>query len=176
LLLQIEYKDLGGAECVQIWDVRGPQCIREDWRPGERFRAELALPKEKWNTLEGMLFNVGLITNFASSCRHWFNERLDAKKVSSDADWWKPTTTGEVVKSWGYHLALALNPSVPVDQAWQTEKKPGDLSPPLEMGQHGMHKNRYSRFRELQAMMFSKDECDLDSCTRPIPGATAVLL
>jgi hypothetical protein len=86
-------------------------------------------------------------------------------------DWHRKTTTGEVIQSWGYYVALALNPSVPVDNAWQDDMKPGDLFPPMAMGRHGMHKNRFRRMRELQAMMFSKDESELDP--RAIRGATA---
>ena len=62
--VQVEYEE-GGEKLVQIWDVRGPTFIKEDWRPGDRFGAKIALSPSKYNTLEKMLFNVGLITPFA---------------------------------------------------------------------------------------------------------------
>ena len=60
----MEYEE-GGEKLVQIWDVRGPTFIKEDWRPGDHFGAKIALSPSKYNTLEKMLFNVGLITPFA---------------------------------------------------------------------------------------------------------------
>ena len=86
-LIQVDYTDLGGMQQVQIWDIRGPQFIRNDWRPGERFLASLNVPKAKHNTLEKMLFNVGLITPFAKECTKWFNQRLDSK---GETDWTRP--------------------------------------------------------------------------------------
>ena len=168
---QIEYDDLGGRSQVQIWDVRGSQFVREDWRPGERFRGTLMLSATKTNTLESMLFNVGLFTPFAQDCASFFNERLDPK---GEKDWNRPTTAGEVLQSWGYYITLALNPSVPVEQAWRKKRQPGDLFPPLDMGRHGMSKNRLKKMRELQAQMFSVDEDELDAndpwryCRAPI--------
>ena len=103
---QIDYVDLGGAKLVQIWDVRGPQFVREDWRAEERFRATIRnVSESKRDTLEGMLFNVALITPFAEQCALWFNERLEA---TGKKDWNRPTTKGEVLKSWGYYVALVL--------------------------------------------------------------------
>jgi hypothetical protein len=119
---QVDYVDQGGRALVQIWDVRGPQFVKEDWRPGERFRAQINLNSpSKYNTLETMLFNVGLFTPFATECAAWMNERLQVKGqkgATEDGakDWNRPTTAGEVVQSWGYYLALALNPSVPVEE------------------------------------------------------------
>ena len=69
---QVDYKDLGGLALVQVWDVRGPTFVRQDWRSGDRFPPKLALPSEKCDTLEKMLFNVALITPFATQCRDWF--------------------------------------------------------------------------------------------------------
>ena len=157
---QVDYHDLGGAAEVQTWDVRSPHFISTDWRTGDRFRAEIrGVDLKNRNTLEKMLFNVGLFTPFATECAAWFNERLDKKKKD---DWNRPTTPGEVLQSWGYYIALALNPSVPISEAWRVKKQPGDLFPPLEMGKHGLTKNRLARLRGLQAMMFSKDEDELD--------------
>ena len=144
---------------MQIWNVRGPQFVKEDWRPGERFRAKLIPSTNNTNTLEKMLFNVGLITPFATQCATWMNERLD---FYGKDDWNRPTSPGEVLASWGYYVALALNPSVPVEQAWRKKRQPGDLFPPLDMGRHGIHKNRFKKLQQLQAMMFSKDEDELD--------------
>ena len=48
---QIEYTE-GSASLVQIWDVRGPTFVKEDWQPGERFRAQIVLPAAKYNSLE----------------------------------------------------------------------------------------------------------------------------
>ena len=62
--VQVEYEE-GGEKLIQIWDVRGPTFIKEDWRPGDRFGAKIALSPSKYNTIEKMLFNVGLITPFA---------------------------------------------------------------------------------------------------------------
>ena len=76
LHVQVEYEDLGGLREVQVWDVRCPFFIKEDWRDGERFKASLTVSPQKRNTLEGMLFNVALITPFAMQCATWFNERL----------------------------------------------------------------------------------------------------
>ena len=100
-----------------MWDVRGPQFVREDWRPGERFRATINLPESKWNTLEKMLLNVGLFTPFAAECEAWFNERLDDQSTD---EWNRKTTRGEIVRFWGAEVASALNPSVPVNQAWRS--------------------------------------------------------
>ena len=160
LIWQVDYEDLGGEALVQIWDVRGPQFIQTDWKPGDRFRAEIrGVDLAKRNTLEKMLFNVGLFTPFATQCSNWFNERFDKTKKD---DWNRRTTPGEVLRSWGYYIALSMNPSVPYQEAWRKKSQPGDLFPPLAMGRHGMVKNRLSRLKMLQGMMFSKDEQELD--------------
>lgn len=68
LIWQVDYEDLGGEALVQIWDVRGPQFIQTDWKPGDRFRAEIrGVDLAKRNTLEKMLFNVGLFTHEGAS-------------------------------------------------------------------------------------------------------------
>jgi hypothetical protein len=66
--VNVDYEE-GGESLVQIWDVRGPTFVKEDWRPGDRFGAKIALAPGKYNTLEKMLFNVGLITPFAKQAR-----------------------------------------------------------------------------------------------------------
>ena len=63
------------------------------------------------------LINVALITPFATKCADFFNERLTE---GAKTDWDRKTTGGEVVQFWGYLVALALNPSVPVADAWAT--------------------------------------------------------
>jgi len=102
---------------------------------------------------------VALFTLFAKDCSDFFNDRL---KEDGRGDWDRKTTRGEVVQMWGYLVALALNPSVPVDEAFATKSQPGDLYTPLSMGRHGMHKNRLRRFEGLQAKMFTRDEDELD--------------
>ena len=82
-LSQIDYTE-GDAHLRQIWDVRGPTFVKEDWRPGERFRAQIALPAAKYNSLEKMLFNVALFTPFAAKCADFFNERLTE---GANTDW-----------------------------------------------------------------------------------------
>ena len=156
---QVPYHDLGGRAEVQVWDVNGPEYIKVDWRDGERFRASISLNLSKFNTLERMLFNVALPMDFATECRDFFNERLTP---NGKDEWNRKTTTGEVVRSWGYYVALALNPSVAVEESWRTTPLPGDLFPPLAMGKHGLTKNRFKKMRELQGQMFSKDEDGLD--------------
>ena len=66
--MEVEYEE-GGEKLVQIWDVRGSTYVKEDWHPGDRFGAKIALAPAKPNTLEKMLFNVGLITPFAKQVR-----------------------------------------------------------------------------------------------------------
>ena len=172
---QIEYTE-GSASLVQIWDVRGPTFVREDWRPGDRFRAQINLPAAKHNSLEKMLFNVALCTGFAKDCSGFFNERLTE---DGRGDWDRKTTRGEVVKMWGYLVALAFNPSAPVADAWATKSQPGDLFTPLQMGRHGMHKNRFRRLEMLQGTMFTKDEDELDEndpwryCRSPLEAFNA---
>ena len=120
--VQVNYEDLGGRRETQVWDVNGPEFVRVDWRDGERFRATISLNVSKFNTLERMLFNVAFPMEFATECRDFFNSRLTGGKD----DWNRKTTTGEVVRSWGYYVALALNPSVAVEEAWRTTPMPGD--------------------------------------------------
>lgn len=161
---------------MQTWDVRAPTFVKEDWRPGERFRARINLPAAKHNSLEKMLFNVALFTPFAKDCSDFFDERLTE---DGRGDWDRKTTRGEVVKMWGYLVALALNPSVPVADAFATKSQPGDLYTPLCMGRHGMHKNRLRRLEGLQAMMFTRDEDELDEndpwryCRAPLEAFNA---
>ena len=164
----MDYTDLGGLKQVQIWDVRGPTYVKEDWRPGERFRARLNIEASKTNTLESMLFNVGLVTDYAKQVTEWANQRLmvkgqDGATKDGDSDWNRPTTQGEVLSMWGYMVTLALNPSVPVEEAWRVKPQPGDLFPPLDIGKHGMHKNRFKKLRELMGMPFPKAEMQLDA-------------
>ena len=149
--------DQGGRNLVQVWDVRGPSFVTEDWRTDERFPAELREGKHKTNTLEKMLFNVALFTPFATECAAFFNERLSAH---GKKDWDRRTTPGEVLRSWGYYVGLGLNPSVPVEEAHS--KMDTLLFPALRMGRHGMSKNRLKKMRELQALMYSTDEAELD--------------
>ena len=106
------------------------------------------------NTLEKMLFNVGLFKNFALLCVSWFNQRLGPKEQ---------TTLGEVIKSWGgAYGAIALHPGETVERMWRREAAPGDLFPPPALGKHGITKSRFEKLRSLQALMFDKDETDMD--------------
>ena len=55
-----------------------PQFVEDDARTDERFRARTTLPLSKTNTLEKVLFNVGLIMEFTRDLVTWFNEKLPA--------------------------------------------------------------------------------------------------
>jgi hypothetical protein len=156
--VQINYRE-GGNTLVQIWDVRGPTFVKEDWRSGERFRASINLLPSKYNTLEKMLFNVALFTPFAKQMASWSNERLEENGTS---DWERRTTEGEWLKFWGYLVMLSLYPCVPINEMWRVKQQPGDLFSPPAVGRHGLTKNRFKKMRELAAMMFSKDEDELN--------------
>ena len=67
---------------------------------------------------------MALITPFATKCADFFNERLTE---GAKTDWDRKTTRGEVVQFWGYLVALALNPSVPVADAWAAKIGNRDL-------------------------------------------------
>ena len=73
---QVEYDDLGGRKSVQVWNVRGPEFITQDWRTEDRFRAQLLPSLSKTNTLEKMLFHVALCTDFADECVYGGAERF----------------------------------------------------------------------------------------------------
>jgi hypothetical protein len=114
----VNYTD-SGESLVQIWDVRGPQFIKEDWRPGDRFRSTLTILPSKYNSTEKMLFNVALITPFAKQMVGWANMRLQVKgelkpgegeggaKWTEDgkSDWNRPTTEGVSVCACGGDVA-----------------------------------------------------------------------
>ena len=58
----------------------------------------------------------------------WMNERLKVRGQSQAiadgvTDWERPTTEGEVVKTWGYMVLLSLNPSVPVEEMWRRKPR-----------------------------------------------------
>ena len=173
--IEVPYTE-GGVEYVQIWNVRSPTFVKEDWRPGDRFRAKILLTAAKYSTTEKMLFNVALITPFASEMAGWANERLQVKgqlklgeeeggatwQEDGKTDWNRPTTRGEIVRFWGYMVGIALYPSVPVEEMWRRKPQPGDLFSPPDVGRHGMTKNRFKKLRQLHAMMFSADELDLN--------------
>ena len=180
--MHVPYEE-GGDQLVQIWDVRGPLFVKDDWRPGERFGTKLLPPPSKYNTLEKMLFNIGLITPFAKTMSTWMNERLTVKgqgepgkeaRADGVNDWERPTSEGEVLKFWGYMVCISLYPSVPVEEMWRIKRQPGDLFSPPAIGRHGMHKSRFKKLRELSALMFAVDESELDEtdpwryCRAPI--------
>ncbi|KAL1499847.1 hypothetical protein AB1Y20_012531 [Prymnesium parvum] len=156
--IRVPYRE-GTEELIQVWEVRHPQAIAEDWRDGTNFKSTINLPPGKYNTLERMLFNVCLDIPFAKRCVSWMNERLPGN--SKDADKRK-TTLGEVVQFWGYMVAICQVPNEPVESMWRTKSAPGDLTPPPNFGVHGMTKNRFKKLRALQGMMYQEDEADLD--------------
>ena len=51
-----------------------PQFVEDDARTDERFRARTTLPLSKTNTLEKVLFNVGLVMEFTRDLVTWLND------------------------------------------------------------------------------------------------------
>ena len=85
------------------------------------------------------------------------NERLDGKTATG-----KKVTMGELVRFLSYKIALALAPNVPIANCWKEREEEGDLFPPLNMGRHGIGKNRWMVLHALCGQLWKKDESDLD--------------
>lgn len=148
--LKVAYTE-GALSLVQVWDVRGPQRVSQDWRHGEHFMMKTSLPVSKTNSLEKVLFNLVLPRAFAEACVKW---RLAGQSSNSRT---RKTTLGEVVRSWGYYGAIATHPGEPVEGMWRQQAQPGNILPPPGIGRHGLSRNRFVKLRELQGMMFPKD-------------------
>ena len=158
--VKIPYKE-GGLDLEQVWTLRPPTFIQEDWRPGTRFRARIDpfLPPARYDTLVKMLFNVALPRTLSRSCVDWFNQRLSGKDHLPAN---KKTTEGEVLRSWGYYGAACLVPGVPISKLWKRTPAAGTIHPAMNFGKHGMTKNRLATLKGLQGQMFNKDESDLN--------------
>mmetsp|Transcript_49491 Transcript_49491/g.123045 ORF Transcript_49491/g.123045 Transcript_49491/m.123045 type:complete len:729 (+) Transcript_49491:264-2450(+) len=161
--LSVAYTE-GSQALVQVWDVHGPQFVREDWRRGERFRMKPAkLSAAATNTVEKCLLSLALPMAFADDCTKWFNQRLPGGSSENEKSPWKAKTTkGEILRFWGYMGAIALCPGESVEAMWRSVRQPGDIFPPPALGVHGLTKNRFEKLRHLQGMMFDVDETGLD--------------
>lgn len=106
------------------------------------------------------MFNVGVDIPFASRVAEWMNERLPGG--SGKAAYTAKTTTGEVVKLWGYFLGSCLLPDVPWDGLWRKKRQNTDLVDPPNFGKHGLSKNRADHLKSLHQQMFSAEEEELD--------------
>ena len=105
--ITIEYEE-EGRRLEQTWTPVERQSIREDWRPGPRFKTKIhsSLPEHRYNTLVKMLFNVALPRNLSNTCVDWFNERLDGKDNSAAS---KKTTEGSPDGSASMHREQSSN-------------------------------------------------------------------
>ena len=156
--IKVKYRE-GTRELEQIWTKQVPTFVSEDWAGVDRkLKPRLNVPSGDRNTLEKMLFNVGISLDFAGKVAGWMNQRLPGGKGPVV----EKTTVGEVVRLWGYMGALAKNPGLPVKRMWQDAPRAGDLMPPPNMRSHGMVKNRFNKLVELHGLMFNLDEGDLD--------------
>ena len=162
--VNVKYSE-GAVNLEQVWVKREPHYVSVDWRTDTegKFRQKIKLPAGKYNTLQKMLFHVGLPMNHAHKCVGWFNERMPPKphgKPHTVAT--RPWTIGEIIAHWGLMAAACLCPSVPLDDLWSETSKPGDLFDPIAIGRHGVHRHRHRKFRELAGLMFTKGETELN--------------
>ena len=146
---------------MQIWDVRGPQHVQQDW-PGGRFRLKTRLPTKQTDTIEKLLFNVGLDIPFAGAAGTGSMKDCLVGRSTREQ-----TTTGEVIRYWGY---LVRSRSIWHGRGENVAEGPSPRRhmPPRDMGRHGMAKNRFLHFNHLQSQMFSVDESELDRVIRGV--------
>ena len=63
----------------------------------------------------------------------------------------KKTDKGEILRWWGYALALSLHPGQSLDRIWAVDDDPDEIMPPPRMGRFGMTKNRWRKLRSKMA-------------------------
>ena len=134
--IKVKYQE-GTLDLEQVWSKREPHFVAVDWRQdpnAQTFKQTINLPRAKYNTLEKMLFNVGLPMNLARKSAAWFNERMPkwkAKEGEKVPEKCRPWTTGEGVKHWGVMVAACLCPTVPLHELWSDTVRKGDLFDPV---------------------------------------------
>ena len=155
----------GAFQLEQVWEKHDAHHVQVDWRqePAGNFRQKIKLPREQYNTLQKMLFSVGLPMNLARKCVEWFNERMPKPPANAKENnlKYKRWTVGEIVANWGAMIAATLVPGVPTDDLFGTESVPGDLFEPIALGRHGVKRARHRKFKELACLMFSVNEDEL---------------
>ena len=149
----------GALPKVQTWTVEpDPEAIVVDARTAPRFRATLNRRTEDVNTPYKMWRNAMLPPKLVDNMMAAFNLRLDGKSRRT-----RQTSKGEVVRFLSYMPALALHPGTPLKKAWQRVRGPKDVGPPLEMGIHGMSKERFETLLGLAGKVYPLNQAEVDT-------------
>ena len=155
--IDVPYMD-GAVSKVQTWVIEpNPEAVTEDARTAPKFRATLNRPMEDVNTPYKMWRNAMLPPQLVENTVAAFNLRLDGKTRRT-----RKTTTGEVIRFFCYLPGLALHPGTPLKKAWQRTRGAKDVGPPLEMGRHGMSKNRFVLLLMLAGKIYPLNQADID--------------
>lgn len=156
---QEEEPQRGAAVAVcaaQRWERKEPKFVKTDVRTASRFSAKFLNTDAPKGTISE-LFMLLMPPNWLTLLEQHTNARLTGNTVD-DAK----TTRGELLRWWGYALALSLNSGVPIERMWAHETYPDDILPPPNMGRFGMTKNRWMRLRARMACGPS-DEASLEA-------------
>ena len=164
-VVDVEWMD-GGVRRVQKWTVVEPEAVTVDERSAaghEEYGMKLkrVLPNPEPTTLRtgyDFLFQWSVPPPFLTELEGFMNERL-----AGNTAYTRKTSKGELVRFLSYNIALSLCPNTPVANCWKEKPEEGDIFPPLNMGRHGLSKNRWGVLHVLCATFWKVDESDLDS-------------
>ena len=163
--VEVEWKD-GAVRRVQVWTVVEPEAVTVDERNAAghteyNMKLKRVAPNPepvKLRTGYDFLFNWSVPPAFLTELMGFMNERLDGKSSSH-----RKVFKGELVRHLSYNVALSLAPNTPIANCWKEKAEVGDIFPPLNMGRHGMGKNRWEVLHKLCGLFWKEDESDLDA-------------
>ena len=127
----------------QEWTPRDPKYVKEDWRSAPRNKPSLNHGGRELKTMM-QLFLFLLPPQWIEDQLKHTNPLLD----ESDSVHAK-LTKGELLRFYGYMLALTLQDYLPLDKMWSRTSIPGTTAPPPMFGRFGMPINRFMKIKSI---------------------------
>ena len=146
--VQVVYMD-GMIERVQVWHHAEPEAINEDARTAPRYVTKINRPRHTINTPFKMYRNAMYPPKLMALRLQYHNQRLAGNKADPK------TTEGELFRLDGYKLAIGLHPGEAVEDMWRWRPHAADITPPPNMGMHGMSKDRFLRLHRLDGQLWT---------------------
>uniref|UniRef100_A0A7S3F473 PiggyBac transposable element-derived protein domain-containing protein n=1 Tax=Haptolina ericina TaxID=156174 RepID=A0A7S3F473_9EUKA len=125
----------------QRWTPRVPTFVKEDARKDERTKTKLNNGQNDAKTVMN-LFLLFLPPAWITDTIKYTNLLLDDSDALN-----KKIDKGELLRFYGYMLALTLQDYLPLDKMWKRQQVAGTTAPPPCFGRFGMTQNRFMKLK-----------------------------
>lgn len=138
---------IGTTEQVLTWKQVPKEGVQIDARKDERFRPTIKSGNIKDINTPYKMVKVMMPHKWLTRMERCINQRLTGLNHKN-----RKTTIGECERFLWYMVALALQPGIPLEDAWRATPK--GLTPALHLGRFGMSFKRFKKLRHLMGQCF----------------------